>query len=457
MSITLRRKMFKLGGETNTHGIGITSGLEYRRPGYNAGGQVEPQATFGVGNNANKMIGPDGKVREANALFAAIPAAAGGIGRGLLSLGTPVIRPFLRSALKRLGGKDTKFVKGGPSVSEYIKYGTARGLDGGKYTGAFTSPKRIQNLRKLQMAMTPSTLGLAGLGAATGVAERAGMINPPEEDDRLITELGKGAAEFGVNFNPLNLASRGAQMLFGDPKVEDRNLYDIISGRDKAEEVVGSDNETDGGLNQKDISPAMETALTQEEQFAKMKADADARAEMYYAMLGGDGPNKVRALADAFTNAGALYDEDKSQALAGFSQGIQGELDRDEAVRDEARRLGLQEVVGLRDEERMDAKSRKQMVEQAKLAIMTSADMTPEQRQSTLRGLEAFELGVVDLLPTNDKGDEIDTGGMSPGSIYLDVNGITDGKYVAVSNDSNDPNQVDSFNNISEAEAHARS
>jgi hypothetical protein len=188
-----------------------------------------------------------------------------------------------------------------------------------------------------------------------------------------------------------------------------------------------------------------------------MKADADARAEMYYAMLGGDGPNKVRALADAFTAAGALYDEDKSQALAGFSEGIQGELDRDEAVRDEARRLGLQEVVGLRDEERMDAKSRKQMVEQAKLAIMTSADMTPEQRQSTLRGLEAFELGVVDLLPTNDKGDEIDTGGMSPGSIYLDINGITDGKYVAVSNDSNDPNQVDSFNNISEAEAHARS
>ncbi len=40
MSITLRRKMFKLGGETNTHGIGITSGLEYRRDGYNAGGPV---------------------------------------------------------------------------------------------------------------------------------------------------------------------------------------------------------------------------------------------------------------------------------------------------------------------------------------------------------------------------------------------------------------------------------
>jgi len=449
MSITLRRKMFKLGGETNTHGIGITSGLEYRRPGYNAGGQV--QATFGVGNNANKMIGPDGKVREANAAF--IPA----IGRGLLSLGTPVIRPFLRSALKRLGGKDTKFVKGGPSISEYIKYGTARGLDGGKYTGAFTSPKGIQNLRKLQMAMTPSTLGLAGLGAATGVAERAGMINPPEEDDRLITQLGKGTAEFGVNFNPINLASRGAQMLVGDPKVEDKNLYDIISGRDKAEEVVGSNNDTPGGLNQKDISPAMETALTQEEQFAKMKADADARAEMYYAMLGGDGPNKVRALSDAFTAAGALYDEDKSQALAGFSQGITGELDRDAAVRDEARRLGLQEVVGLRDEERMDTKSRAQMVEQAKLAIMTSPDYEPEQRQSTLRQLKAFELGIDDLLPTNDNGDELDTTRMKPGTIYLDITGLTDGRYVAVSSDNKDPDQVDSFNSISEARAHAAS
>ena len=298
-------------------------------------------------------------------------------------------------------------------------------------------------------------IGAIGLGRALG--ERAGVVD--KEPDTKGGQVFKDATESVLDFSPaqgFTSLIRGAATPTGED-YQSMALSDFFAGRDKAEEVVGSDNDTPGGLNQKDISPAMETALTQEEQFAKMKADADARAEMYYAMLGGDGPNKVRALADAFTTAGALYDEDKSQALAGFSEGIQGELDRDEAVRDEARRLGLQEVVGLRDEERMDAKSRKQMVEQAKLAIMTSADMTPEQRQSTIRGLEAFELGVVDLLPTNDKGDEIDTGRMSPGSIYLDVNGITDGKYVAVSNDSNDPNQVDSFNNISEAEAHARS
>ena len=59
MPNTLRRKMFKLGGVANTHGVGITSGLKFKK-----GGRVEPQATFGVGNNALRKIGPDGKERK---------------------------------------------------------------------------------------------------------------------------------------------------------------------------------------------------------------------------------------------------------------------------------------------------------------------------------------------------------------------------------------------------------
>lgn len=38
MSTTLRRKMFKLGGPTNTHGIGITSGLDFNRKKFAKGG-----------------------------------------------------------------------------------------------------------------------------------------------------------------------------------------------------------------------------------------------------------------------------------------------------------------------------------------------------------------------------------------------------------------------------------
>ena len=33
MSIALRRKMFKLGGSTNTHGMGLTSGLKMKKGG----------------------------------------------------------------------------------------------------------------------------------------------------------------------------------------------------------------------------------------------------------------------------------------------------------------------------------------------------------------------------------------------------------------------------------------
>ena len=63
MSRILRRPMFR-GGRVDSRGTGITSGL-----GYEKGGSVEPQATFGVGNNANR----DASGREKHAFF--IPAA----------------------------------------------------------------------------------------------------------------------------------------------------------------------------------------------------------------------------------------------------------------------------------------------------------------------------------------------------------------------------------------------
>ena len=65
MPNTLRRKMFKLGGETNTHGVGLTSGLNYNRPGYKKGGEVT--TPIGVGSGKQPMVmGPDGKARESH-------------------------------------------------------------------------------------------------------------------------------------------------------------------------------------------------------------------------------------------------------------------------------------------------------------------------------------------------------------------------------------------------------
>ena len=442
MSITLRRKMFKLGGETNTHGIGITSGLEYRRPGYNVGGQVVKP-------------GPDGKLRQ-HAVLGGI-MALGRAAQAAMKLKNP-LTPLAKyiSGGSKLTARPTKEMIAKMKPDEIKRVLGDYGFGPG---GRFSQAGRLSNL-----------IGLGSIPGA-GASLLAGSRMTPDErktatDFQKGLDTTRGVVEALPAFSGLGFGAEVAGNI-GDAIYESTKQnpnYSTQTLPGLLRKMTGSSTPTEETVSDKKpgsdfvpTSDVMEMAQTQEEQFAKMKADADARAEMYYAMLGGDGPNKVRALSDAFTAAGALYDEDKSQALAGFSQGITGELDRDAAVRDEARRLGLQEVVGLRDEERMDTKSKAQMVEQAKLAIMTSADYTPEQRQSTLRQLKAFELGIDDLLPTNDKGDEMDKGGMSPGSIYLDVNGITDGKYVAVSNDSNDPNQVDSFNNISEAQAHAAS
>jgi len=59
MSRILRRPMFR-GGRVDSRGTGITSGLSYAK-----GGSVEPQAMYGVGNNANR----DAMGREKHAQF----------------------------------------------------------------------------------------------------------------------------------------------------------------------------------------------------------------------------------------------------------------------------------------------------------------------------------------------------------------------------------------------------
>ena len=88
MSVTLRRKMFKLGGEVSkTHGVGITSNLNY-----NKGGKVDPRPP-GV------MRGPDGKMREAhNPLLAGIV----GPGMALLRSGAGLLSKGLGGRLKFL-------------------------------------------------------------------------------------------------------------------------------------------------------------------------------------------------------------------------------------------------------------------------------------------------------------------------------------------------------------------
>ena len=466
MPHTLRRKMFKLGGEVNTHGVGITSGLNYNRPGYKGGGEV--QATYGVGNNANKTIGPDGKVREAHSFFN--PAnwfkVANILGGGIPKTSkwwSKIINPKTRKDVLEYGMDSADEVAKARAAARAAWM--AGGLDEASGLAKILASKGINPLSKWGKARMYAGR-VAGPAAFTGsLASGLFPDTPFAEDDTLGERIGKGARKgleiaggftgpglaldvYG-NIIP-NLATPYEDVDIGlYPAEIMRNMLGMSKDKDK-DELEGP------GPSNVPITPPMETALTQEEEFEKLRADAAARANMYYNMLSEGGPDKVRALSDAFTQAGATWDEDKPTALAAFKSGIDAELDREAAIKDEARRLGLGDVISLSEEERQAGKAEQQMIDQAKLAIISSPDLMPEARAQGLKQIEAWEAGVTDVLPLNAKQDGVDPNRVSRGSVYLDLTSLYGGMYVGVSSDDKDPEQIKGFNSVEEARAHAR-
>ena len=213
MSITLRRKMFKLGGEANTHGIGITSGLEYRRPGYNAGGKVDPRP-YGY------MQGPDGKMREAHN-----PLLAGLVGGGA---GRAVLGSIARLLGSRTPGFISKradprgimgFIKGTPTTKRFT------GLGGKPYdliTKAPSTTAGAKALRAAQLAATPAGLGFTGAGLISAAAPDI----PEEIQEKIpLANLAQGARDVllepAADFNPLGALSYG---------LTGKSLTDLVEG-----------------------------------------------------------------------------------------------------------------------------------------------------------------------------------------------------------------------------------
>jgi len=436
---TLRRKMFKLGGEVNTHGVGITSGLEYRRPGYNIGGPVVKP-------------GPDGKLRQ-HAVLGGI-MALGRAAQAAMKLKNP-LTPLAKyiSGGSKLTARPTKEMIAKMKPDEIKRVIGDYGFGPG---GRFSQAGRLSNL-----------IGLGSIPGA-GASLLAGPRMTPDErktatDFQKGLDTTRGVVEALPAFSGLGFGAEVAgnigdalyESTKQDPNYSIQTLPGLLrkmTGASTPTEEIKKD--TPGSESVAETIP-METAATQEEQFAKMKADADARAEMYYSMLSGGGPDAVRALGDAFTAAGAVYDEDKAAALSAFKGGIDQELDRDDALRDESRRLGLSDIITTEAQTKEDKKIKAQMLDQAKLSIMSSPDLTAQQRTSAIQGIEAYEAGIVDILPTDAKGEEADTSRMAAGTIYFDPNNLYGGMYVA--KPTTEGVDVKAFTTLEEAQAHAAS
>ena len=89
--------------------------------------------------------------------------------------------------------------------------------------------------------------------------------------------------------------------------------------------------------------------------------------------------------------------------------------------------------------------------------LISNPDLSPEMRSQGLKGIEAYEKGVKDILPLNANQDAAEGSKLSVGSVYYDPTNLYGGMYVAVSNNKNDPDgQIQGFDDVEEARAHAR-
>ena len=112
--------------------------------------------------------------------------------------------------------------------------------------------------------------------------------------------------------------------------------------------------------------------------------------------------------------------------------------------------MAVEEVVG-------GDLAQQQALESAKINLISNPDLSPEMRSQGLKGIEAYENGVKDILPLNANQDAAEGSKLSVGSVYYDPTNVYGGMYVAVSNNKNDPDgQVQGFDDVEEARAHAR-
>ena len=423
---TLRRKMFKLGGSANTHGVGITSGLKMKK-----GGKVEPQATFGVGNNALRKIGPDGKEREAHVAFlpslGSLAFAGGRTALGALNAlrkGQSFRNIF---GLQRTGPIGAPVTTTGPGGIMTIRSG-ARELAPGRFMTAGISPDRLRQASKI----LAGTTGAAG--AVGGISSLLPEFQDSPDDSLLenIIDPIRGASEFGFDV-ATGVPTIAAQAPFR--KLEDIEggssiIRNLIYGKPEAP-VAGGGDESE---RTKDIQ-------TQASQFEGLSEKAEALAKEITR------ENNLAVLSKAASDFGvaALSGADLAESLAAGSAGIYDEL---------GRRRDIQENIGgmLAQQIFADEATQSAMIAEA----AKTGDPAAVNRMQ--KYFDAYNEGVTMILPVDAKG-KMNTTEMAPGKVYMDLEGLSGSRYVAVDTKKPDGSGgvPKAFDSIEDANAYAQS
>ena len=425
--VALRRKMFKMGGPVNTHGVGITSGLEFRNN-YNAGGRVGMR--FGgkaaldlLKKYKSKLFGAGDEAAELAAKRAAAEAFAGGIGEtGSAAARAGIISKFLKPYREPIN-----FLKGADIAADASKLSKA-----GSYAG-----------RLFRAGSAPALLGLP-LGAPSVIAERLGY----DIDEEPTTGLGKTvqalrkAGEFGMDFSLPGFAYDAYDYLgkdLGDTSTQ--TLSGALAGRERD---LGGDDETKRQISKTKMTVDELSALNKQENQERMQAAMEQYAQL---LAGSDNTDKLGTLGDALIAGGSALMEGEGYGAAGraFNEPLSGarrsKEERMQAANSAAAQLAVSENM------QIDAEQRGIVNEFLKMGNFSDAEA------SQLYTL-AVDAGVQSLVPEDDGELDGNTLANNPG-VYADPKNLLGGGHVFVAVDSN--GNVLPTNDPKEAKAHAAS
>jgi len=417
MSNTLRRKMFKLGGEVSkSHGVGLTHGLKF-----NKGGNVAPEGS----NVYPKVMGPDGQMREGHnvgMLKAALP---------YLAMGASSLKGGIQSAMK--GSKALKNYFNPRSKATSVSYGMPAGFvraDKIARTG-------LGSLRP-SSRMSPDTLTSLSriVGTGVGAGATAGLASAPFLRNEDPTSGAGRALETmrGLGEGALDLST-------GLPVYGSQAIANFFRDDENKKETKGTTQLIREALRgkQPETKKPDEVITTETDNYVNMKSDAEKRAEMMYKAMGGGANFDYSTVSNALLQAAPFVAEGEyAKALTAAGTSVNNEVAADKELQQQISGTIIEQEIAqdMADDDAI-----------RKLVAGGEVDTAMEAR----RLLNAYDQSEDVAKAEYDNKDQLDVEIMTVGKVYTDVKNASGDLYVV----KNSSGQVQSFNRYEEALAYA--
>ena len=410
-NVTLRRKMFKLGGSASAHGTGLTSGLSF-----NEGGRVGLQE----GGMSISEIAKKFKLGGAKAGEALSKAPIKGR-RGLAQSGLGALLT-------------TIFGRAGPAI--------------GRATGR-RSMRPIQAFLRQNPRTGRFLLGTAGIGGGLGAASALSNIAPDfeefgqSEDSAPFAKLIAGARENLLD--PFISVTPAGGLFYGFTGDTAGEALRELGGKEPR--VAGDDALAGGRTIEDDISPDDLAA-----KIAQQSEDRTREAmEMYQDLIRGDDDvNKLTTLGSALIAGGSALMEGEGYGAAAraFNEPLATAMAGEDAAEAEARAAAAQLAIG-------ENITRQAAEDELAMNLLAGGDFATEAEVQAV--LTARKVGINTRIPETDDG-EVDEDAIVGGSVYVDPRQRYGTLFVAVNN--NVPLTKDDLiytNDPEKAKAHAES